>query len=494
MWQRRLGSATGRKGTPDDFASTLRSQFRFPKFSVATMNPQLSAVTNEREPELLGAVMVARPADLSEVEPLRSEQGFVQLRMLWDQRAFLGRVTMWGVALAFVLAFLLPQSFESKTLLMPPEQSNSNLASLVALAGGSSSSLGAFAGNLLGMRTSGALFIGILSSRTVEDRIINQFNLRRVYRVSRMELARRKLEANTYSVEDRRSGIIAITVTDGDPTRAAAIASAYVDELDRLVAQLNTSTAHRERVFLEERLKSIKQDLDSAARDFSEFSSKNATIDIKEQGKAMVDAAAKLEGELIAAQSEREGLRQIYSDENVRVRTLGARIAELQKSLAQIGGGATDSAVSSKIQDDPAYPSLRQLPLLGVTYAELYRKSKIQETLYDTFTQQYELAKVQEAKETPSVKVLDPPNVPEKKSFPPRLLIMSLGGLLSLVFGALWLLGNNTWQETDSQNPAKSFLQHVYTGVTTDLKFVFRKAGRFRRVREKILKFKTNSE
>jgi uncharacterized protein involved in exopolysaccharide biosynthesis len=458
------------------------------------MNPQLGAVTNEHEPELLGEVMVARPADLSEVEPLRSGQAFVHLRILWDQRAFLGRVTMWGFSLAFILAFLLPQSFESKTLLMPPEQANSNLASLVALAGGSGSSLGALAGNFLGMRTSGALFIGILSSRTVEDRIINQFNLRHVYHVSRMDLARKRLEADTYAIEDRRSGIIAITVTDGDPKRAAAIASAYVNELDRLVAQLNTSTAHRERVFLEERLKSIKQDLDSAARDFSDFSSKNAAIDIKEQGKAMMDAAAKLEGELIAAQSEREGLRQIYSDENVRVRALGARIAELQKSLAQIGGGASDSATSSNLQDGPGYPSLRQLPLLGVTYAELYRRSKSQETLYDLFTQQYELAKVQEAKETPSVKVLDPPNVPEKKSFPPRLLIMFLGAVLSFVFGALWLVAHNAWQETDSQNPAKSFLREVYAGVRTDLRLVSSRGTRFRQMRDKIMKFKTHNE
>jgi capsule polysaccharide export protein KpsE/RkpR len=355
----------------------------------------------------------------------------------------------------------------------------------------SSDSLGALAGDLLGMKTSGALFLGILSSRTVEDRIIAQFNLRAVYRVTRMEQARKQLEASTFMTEDRKSGIIAITVTDRDPQRATAMGKAYVDELDRLVVELNTSTAHRERVFLEQRLQTIKQDLDQAARDFSEFASKNAALDIKEQGKATMEAAAVLEGQLIAAQSEREGLRQIYSDENVRVRALGAKIAELQKSLDQIGGGTPDSAVSSKSADS-AYPSLRKLPLLGVTYAELFRRSKVEETLYDVLTQQYEFAKVQEAKETPSVRVLDPPSVPEKKSFPPRLLIGLLGAVLSFAFGVVWLLAGDVWRETDSQNPAKAFLQDVYTGVKTDLRLVSSNGSRLGHLRDKILKFKSH--
>src|SRR6202022_1287261 len=106
------------------------------------------------------------------------------------------------------------------------------------------------------------------------------------------------------------SGILTITVTDNDPNRAAAIAQAYVDELDRLVAQVSTSSARREREFLEERLKSVQADLEAAEKEFSQFASKNSAIDIKEQGRAMVGAAAALEGQLIAAKSELEGRRQ----------------------------------------------------------------------------------------------------------------------------------------------------------------------------------------
>jgi capsule polysaccharide export protein KpsE/RkpR len=463
------------------------------------MSTQRRTPPMEREPgsfvDSSDESRILRPSELAEV-PAIASLGLPRLRLLWEQRAFLARVAVWGAAAALVLALLIPKRFESRTLLMPPEQSNLGLASLMAMTR-SADSLGALAGDLLGMKTSGALFMGILSSRTVEERIVTQFDLRSVYHVSRMEQARKVLEANTFMTEDRKSGILGITVSDGDPKRAAAIGQAYVDELDRLVAELNTSTAHRERVFLEERLKTIKQDLDSAAHDFSEFASKNAALDIKEQGKATMEAAAVLEGELIAAQSEREGLRQIYSDENVRVRALSAKIAELQKSLDQIGGGTADAATPGKPgtagNSDTAYPSLRKLPLLGVTYAELFRRTKVEETLYDVLTQQYEFAKVQEAKETPSVRILDPPSVPEKKSFPPRLLIVVLGTFLSLIFGAAWLLAGAVWRETDSQNPAKAFLRDIYSGVKTDVRGVTRNGSRLGHLRERIVKFKSRS-
>ncbi len=451
---------------------------------------QRSTPTTEHSPQELGPepIIVLPAADPSEGE---RGSGFTRLRLLLDHRRFLARVTVWGCAISLITAFVIPKQYESKTLLMPPEQSRSNLGSMLALAG--RSDIAAIAGDWFGMTNSGSLFIGILQSRTVEERIIGQFDLRRVYGESRMEEARKELERNTYAVEDRKSGIISITVTDHDPHRAAEMGKAYVDELNRLVSELNTSSAHREKAFLEDRLKSVKVDLDAAARDFSEFASKNAAIDIKEQGKAMVGAAATLEGELIAAQSEQQGLRQIYSDDNVRVRALGARITELQRKLNQIGGGAAESAISAQDGDEHAYPSIRKLPLLGVTYEELYRRTKIQETISDLLTQEYELAKVEEAKETPSVKVLDPPSVPEKKSFPPRLLIIALGTCLSFVFGALWLWGNSIWQETDSQNPAKSFLADAYAGVKSDFSAESRQ-GFFQRMRNKISRSGSHTE
>jgi capsule polysaccharide export protein KpsE/RkpR len=252
------------------------------------------------------------------------------------------------------------------------------------------------------------------------------------------------------------------------------MAQEYVDELNRVVIDVNTSSAHRERVFLEERLAEVKQDLESAEKNFSEFASKNTALDIPAQGRAMIEAAAGLEGQLIATQTELGSLKQLYTDKNVRVRTMQARADELQRQLQKMGG-KFDASASPAGQDDQAmYPSIRKLPLLGVSYADLYRNTRIEEAIYGSLTQQYELAKVQEAKETPSVKVLDPPVVPEKSSFPPRLLVVVTGAILAFSVGVTWVFGSASWESTEPDDPRKVFALEVMGSVRARLPTVSR--------------------
>ncbi|HVB87745.1 MAG TPA: GNVR domain-containing protein [Candidatus Dormibacteraeota bacterium] len=386
-----------------------------------------------------------------------------RLRILWEQRRSLGRVTILGLVLATGIAFAIPKRYQSTAKLMPPDnQSGSGVAMLAALSGRAGSGLGAMAGNLFGLQSTGGLFVGILGSRTVRSRLVDEFNLKQVYKVSGAAAARRRLVENTSISEDRKSGIISLSVTDRSPQRAAMLANAYIDALNGLVAKLTTSSAHRERVFLEQRLQVVSQDLENAEKKFGQFASKNTAINIPEQGKAMVDAAATLQGELIAAQSELEGLRQIYTSNNVRVRSLQARVAELRQQLDRLGGKPGSGGGS-------LYPSIRELPLLGVSYADLYRNTKVEETIFETLTQEYELAKVEEAKEIPSVKVLDPGNVPEKKYSPPRLLIMFLGTLLSFGFGVTWILGRARWQEVDPQDPVRILAHEVLVEIRSKI-------------------------
>lgn len=393
-----------------------------------------------------------------------------QLYFLWVKRHLLGKAFLVGLAAGCLIAFLIPARYESSVQLMPPDnQSSSGLAMLAALSSKSGSGLGAVAGDLLGIKSSGALFIGILSSRTVEDRLIEQFQLKKVYSKKYEQDAREKLAENTGLSEDRKSGIITLTVTDRDPKRAAVMAQAYVDELNQLVAELSTSSAHRERVFLEERLSAVKRDLDDASQKFSQFASKNAAIDIKEQGRAMVEAASRLQGELIAAGSQLKGLEEIYMPENVRVRAVQARISELQRQLDKLGGRGLAEAELKAASSKSGYPSIRELPLLGVTYADLYRRTRIQEAVYETLTQQYELAKVQEVKETPSVKVLDAARVPEKKSFPPRLLIAGSVSFLFLGAVAFAVFARARWDETDTKDPGKLLAQEIFETVNADM-------------------------
>ena len=397
-----------------------------------------------------------------EREPTENRRDFLPyLRLFWGRRRFVLGVAIYSFLASTLVAFLIPVRFQSTTRLMPPDTlGGSGLGMMAAMAGrAGQEGIGDLAGDLLAVKSSGALFVGILGSETVQDALIDKFNLKQVYHDSKVEDARKDLSAHTDISEDRKSGIITIGVTDHNAKRAAAMARSYVNELDRLVAQVSTSSARRERIFLEGRLTDVKAVLDSAARNFSDFASKNTAIDIPEQGKAMVEAAAGLQGELIAAQSELSGLRAIYSDNNVRVRSVEARVSELDKKLNEMGG----AQVGNGKADASLYPSIRKLPLLGVTYADLYRQTKIQETVYELLTQQYELAKVEEAKEIPTVKVLDAALEPTKKTFPPRSVIVIFGMMLGTTMAMTWILAKTRWDAVEASDPRKAFAMEVYT-------------------------------
>jgi capsule polysaccharide export protein KpsE/RkpR len=384
-----------------------------------------------------------------------------RIRLLWEKRRFLFASAAFGAIVSVLIALMIPNRYESTTRLMPPDTEASSSLAMVAALSARTGGFGAFAGDLLGLKSSGALLVGILKSRTVQDSLIGLFDLKETYGERRMEDARAELAQNTSVSEDRRSGVITITVADSEPRGATEMAKAYVTELNRVVTEVTTSSARREREFLEKRLKVMKQELDQASTEFSQFASENATIDISEQGRAMVEAAATLQGQLIAAQSEFEGLRQVYSDNNVRVRAAQARIAELRNQLEKFGGkqaGEEDEDTA----EESLYPSIRQLPLLGVTYADLFRRTKIAEVVYELLTQQYELARVQEAKGIPTVKVLDDATVPEKKSYPPRFFLVLLGTVLSAVLAVAWVVGKDRWLAMDPHDPGKVLAEEVF--------------------------------
>jgi capsule polysaccharide export protein KpsE/RkpR len=410
--------------------------------------------------------------DLTDLEELRvqkraRERLFAQLHLLLAQRRFLSRFVAVGFLVITAIAFLIPKRYESWTQLMPPDSQSINGLAMMA-ATSAPGAIGSLAGDLLGMKTTGALFVGVMRSHALEYRIIDRFDLKKVYGARLNKDARDILTERTSINEDRKSGIITLTVMDRDPQRAAAIARGYVEELNAMMAQLSTSSAHRERVFLEERLADVKQDLELAEKDLSEYSSKNSTVDIGEQAKAMVESAATLQGQLVAAQSELEGLKQIYTGKFPRVRALQARIDELHRELnremSSTDSGKTAGTIGNNVSEGISYPSLRQLPLLGVSYADKLRRSKVEEAVYETLTKEYEVAKVQEAKEIPTVKVLDPPEVPEQKSYPRRLLIMFCGTIGFMIAGVVWVLGTAHWQSIDPEHPVKLFVQE-FSGV-----------------------------
>jgi capsule polysaccharide export protein KpsE/RkpR len=344
---------------------------------------------------------------------------------------------------------------------MPPEPQSASKLAVQELTGG----FGSMAGDLLGVSGSGALLIAIMRSRTVADRVINKFNLKKVYRVGLQEKARTRLEVKTSFSLDPKTGIVVLSVTDSDPQRAAAMVRAYVEELDALMAQLNNSSAHRERVFLRDQLQVVKTEMESAEKELSEFASKNAAMGITEQVRVMIENAGKLQGELIAAESQLEEVRQIYADSSPQVRSLQARISELVNQQKKLLGTYSGKSFADREATGSSFPTLRQLPILGVPYESKFRKLKMEEAVYETLRAEFDSAKVQEARENPAVEVLDSPEVPERQSFPPRLLIIATGTGCALILSGVWILGVARWREIDAQHAGMVLAREIFGAV-----------------------------
>jgi capsule polysaccharide export protein KpsE/RkpR len=391
--------------------------------------------------------------------------------LFWDHRHIFFRVAMVVFVLSILLVLFMPMEYVSIARIMPPEQGGNSAAMLAALVGKSSAGgLAGLAGSLLGAKNNGAQFVALLHSGTISGHLIDRFDLQRVYHKRYRLDAAKRLGHLTKITEDTKSGVITIVVTDETRERARDLAQGYLDGLNNIVARVNTSSAHREREFIEQRLNTVQAELQRAQIALSDFSSKNTTIDIKEQTRATVEAGAKLEGQLIAGESELDSLRQIYGNQNVRVRAAEARNAILQRELQRANGQSGQDLDGKEIDANHPYPALRQLPQLGVQWANLYRNVRVHETVFDLLSEEYETARIEEVKSIPTVSVIDFPGVPEKRSGPHRTLIVLISTFLSTVVTAIYLLARRSWLAMDNLDPRRVLATRIGTTIQNRLR------------------------
>jgi len=386
--------------------------------------------------------------------------------LLWQHRLLLAKATCLSLLAGIGLGLVLPKSYESVTRIMPPDQQGSGAMMLAALASrsGGLGSLGSLAGGLLGGHTTTALFVDLLHSGTVGGHLIERFHLQQLYgNRYRMDTAKRLARLTTIT-DDKKSGVITIAVQDADPVRARDLAQGYLDELNNLVTATSTSSARQERIFIERRLHSVETDLEQAQLALSDFSSKNNTINIGDQTRAMVDSGARVHAEVLVERSGLDAMRQIYGEGNVRVQEAEARIASLERELTKMSGTSAPLSTAAPASSE-LYPPLRQLPRLAVPYADLYRRVKVQETVYELLTQQFEIARIEEAKDVPVVSVIDPPGIPERKKNPQRRLIAMLFTLIGFVGTAATILMRDHWSRVDAADPRKVLANEILTSL-----------------------------
>jgi capsule polysaccharide export protein KpsE/RkpR len=446
----------------DEFGPRARNHKHYPDAPTGVCLMPLSETKKERQIEQNGSRSIATPQE-------HHTSWIETVNRLWSHRVKIAIWTAAGLVLSIALSWLIGK-YEATTQLMPPDSSSSSsgLNALAPIIGKMSGSAGV-AGDMLGLgdvmsggKSSGALFTKVLESQTIQQKLIEDFGLIKHYHVSYLEDARKKLTSRTTILEDKKSSVLTISVRDRDRDLALKLATAYIAELDRVMTKVATSAAGRERIFLEQRLSDEKKVLEESERQFGKFSSTNMALDVPQQTKVTVEAAARLQGEMIDARSQLEALEQVYAPDNIRVKSLRARIAALQRDLVKINSGRA----TTEAGQDPAspYPSVKNLPLIGAKWSDLYRDAKIHETVFELLTQRYEMARIQEAKEIPTIKVLDPPSVSQRR-FPDPGLVIIVGTIISLLLACLGVWLKDQWARWNEEDPRRILLSQIYGGV-----------------------------
>jgi uncharacterized protein involved in exopolysaccharide biosynthesis len=347
------------------------------------------------------------------------------LLVIAKHNRFIIKLTGSVAILAIIYALLQPNIYTAKTVILPPQQGASTASMLLGQLGG----LAGLAGGAAGIKSPNDLHIGMLKSRTVADKMIARFNLQNKFEAKTLEETRKTLAAATV-IAAGKDGFITIEFSDKDPKFAASVANAYVEELDKLNNTLAVTEASRKRLFFETQLKMTRDNLAAAEVGFKQTQERTGLIQPEAQGQAIIMAASNLRAQVTAAEVKLQSMGSFATPQNPDYQKLQQNLTSLRTQLAK----AERNGVQGR--GDIMVPT-GKLPETGLEYIRKMRDLKYQETLFELLSKQFEIAKIDEAKEAALIQVVDKALVPEKKSKPKRSLIVILATLMAFFIGVL---------------------------------------------------------
>ena len=332
--------------------------------------------------------------------------------------------TLTAAVLAIIVSFFFTSVYSATAKILPPQQEDSILSSLLGQVG----SLASVAGDVVGKGGKSDMYVEILKSEAIMDPIIDRFQLMKLYNQGYRQFTYKLLENHTTISAGKKSGIISVTVDDKDPKRAAEMANAYVEQLDKLLKSINITDAGQHRLFLENRLAGARADLAKAEETLKIFQAKNKTLNISEQAKASIEGIALIKAQLANQEVTLAGLERKFPDSSQEVKNAKTATASLRSQIARLEGSEGRSAI----------PSIGSFPEIGKDYVRLTREFKTQEALVELLTKQYEMARISEASTIPAVQVLQMAKAPDRKSKPSKrknIMLVTLSALfLSTAF------------------------------------------------------------
>ena len=324
--------------------------------------------------------------------------------------------------LAVGISLLLPNIYTGTTKILPPQQSQSGASAMLAQLGG----LAGLAGGVAGIKSPNDLYIGMLKSRTVADNLIQRFDLMKIYEAKYPSQARLGL-AGVTNITAGKDDIITIEADDKDPKRAADLANAYVDELFKLTKVLAVTEASQRRLFFERQFEQARDNLTKSEAAARQALEKGGLVQVEGQGRAIVETTARLRGQITVKEVQIGAMRTFATENNPDLKLAQQELESMKRELARIEGPS--GSKSGNAQENSGS---------GIDTLGLLRNVKYYETIYELLAKQFELAKIDEAKDSAVVQVMDKAIEPDRKSKPKRSLIVLLSALAALFIGILW--------------------------------------------------------
>lgn len=344
------------------------------------------------------------------------------LIVLAKHKKMIATVTIAAAVLSIAVSLILPNEYKGTTKVLPPQQTQSSAAALLSQLGGIAGA--AVAAGAPGLKNPNDLYIGMLKSRTVADHLISRFALMKVYETDSLERARKTLESNT-TITSGKDGLITIDVEDRDQKLVAPMANAYVTELFGLMKTLAVTDASQRRLFYERQLQATKDHLANAEVALKRTMDARGVISVDAESRAILETVARLKAQASAKQIQLSAMGAFLTPNNPEYRRAEEELASLRAELAKLENGS-----GASVEQGASATGLENIKLL--------RELKYQQMLYEVLAKQYEVARIDEAKDPSVIQVLDPAVQPERKSKPRRPLIVVLTTTIAFFVAIGW--------------------------------------------------------
>jgi tyrosine-protein kinase Etk/Wzc len=382
------------------------------------------------------------------------------LILLAERKRIILSITAVFAVLAMIISLVLPKRYTASVSLLPPQQ-NSSMGAGAALASqlGNLGGMAALAGGSLGLKNPNDQYVAMLKSRTVEDAMVQRFELMQEYKSRYPSDARKTFEDHATVDGSGKDGLIHISIEDRDQNRAAELANGYVDQFRKLSEHLAISEASQRRLFFEQQLENSKDNLAKAEEALKQTEQKTGMIQLDSQARALIESAASLRAQIATKEVQILSMRTFATSENSELVQAQQELSGLRLQLAKLGG-SEDSA------DTGLMMSKGRVPEAGLEYIRKLRDVRYNETIFEILARQFEMAKLDEAKEGALIQVVDVAIPPDRRSFPKRALIVLAATVVGLLFGIFVALLQASLQRMKSDSETTQKLNALVRAIS----------------------------